>query len=398
MIEIAIQKQLGSFTLDARLEAPDSGVTALFGRSGMGKTSVINALAGLMRPDRGRIVVGDTTLFDSERRIDLPPEKRRLGYVFQEARLFPHYSVRGNLLYGAKSDGAKDHAGPSFDAVVDLLGIKDLLTRRPADLSGGEKQRVAIGRALLASPRLLLMDEPLASLDEPRKNEIMPFIERLRDELKLPIFYVSHEMEEIIRLADLLVLLDAGKVAASGSVEDLTSRLDLWPLTGRYEAGAVIRTVLRGHDTTFGFSELAFPGGRSARDAAGAAARHADPRPYPRARCRAGDGAAGASLDPQCFRRQGGRARAAARSAGRSQARYRQRQRAGDALGAHHAARLPGIAARARQADLRPGEDGRARPPLLRPLRERRSRDRLTATWAARNAHKFILQIVPHRH
>jgi len=260
LIEIAIEKQLGSFMLAARLEAPESGVTALFGRSGVGKTSVINALAGLLRPDRGRISVGGTALFDSARGIDLPPEKRRLGYVFQEARLFPHYSVRGNLLYGAKSDG--DHAGPSFDAVVDLLGIRDLLARRPADLSGGEKQRVAIGRALLASPRLLLMDEPLASLDAPRKAEIMPFIERLRDELKLPIFYVSHEMEEIIRLADLLVLLDAGRVIASGSVEELTSRLDLWPLTGRYEAGAVIRTVLRGHDTTYGLSELAFPGGR----------------------------------------------------------------------------------------------------------------------------------------
>ena len=262
MTEIAIEKKLGSFMLDVKLEAPESGITALFGRSGMGKTSVINALAGLLRPDRGRIVVGGTTLFDSERRINLPPEKRRLGYVFQEARLFPHYSVRGNLLYGAKSDGARDRAGPSFDAVVDLLGIEMLLARRPADLSGGEKQRVAIGRALLANPRLLLMDEPLASLDGPRKNEIMPFIERMRDELKLPIFYVSHEMEEIIRLADLLVLLDAGRVAASGSVEELTSRLDLWPLTGRYEAGAVIRTVLRGHDTTFGLSELAFPGGR----------------------------------------------------------------------------------------------------------------------------------------
>jgi molybdate transport system ATP-binding protein len=260
LIEIAIEKQLGRFALDARLEAPESGVTALFGRSGVGKTSVINALAGLLRPDRGRITVGGTILFDSARGIDVPPERRRLGYVFQESRLFPHYSVRGNLLYGAKSDS--EHAAPSFESVVDLLGIKELLARRPADLSGGEKQRVAIGRALLASPRLLLMDEPLASLDAPRKAEIMPFIERLRDELKLPIFYVSHEMEEIIRLADLLVLLDAGKVAASGSVEELTSRLDLWPLTGRYEAGAVIRTVLRGHDTSSGLSELAFAGGR----------------------------------------------------------------------------------------------------------------------------------------
>ncbi len=230
MIEIAIEKRLGNFALDARLDAPDHGITALFGRSGVGKTSIINALAGLIRPDRGRIVVAGEALFDSARGIDVPPERRRLGYVFQEGRLFPHYSVRGNLLYGAK----KDASGPSFDAVVALLG----------------------------SPRLLLMDEPLASLDAPRKSEILPFIERLRDELKLPIFYVSHEMEEIIRLADLLVILDAGKVAASGSVEELTSRLDLWPLTGRYEAGAVIRTVLRGHDTTFGLSELAFPGGR----------------------------------------------------------------------------------------------------------------------------------------
>jgi molybdate transport system ATP-binding protein len=258
VIEIAIEKRLGSFMLEARLAAPDSGITALFGRSGAGKTSVINALAGLLRPDRGRIVVGGETLFDAERGIDVPPERRRLGYVFQEARLFPHYSVRGNLLYGAKSG----RAGPSFDAVVALLGIEPLLARRPGDLSGGEKQRVAIGRALLASPRLLLMDEPLASLDAARKGEILPFIERLRDELKLPIFYVSHEMEEIIRLADLLVILDQGKVAATGSVEELTSRLDLWPLTGRYEAGSVIRTVLRGHDTSFGLSELAFPGGR----------------------------------------------------------------------------------------------------------------------------------------
>lgn len=260
MIEVAIEKRLGAFSLDARFAAPDSGITALFGRSGAGKTSLVNALAGLIRPDRGRIAVAGVPLFDSERGIDVPPEKRRLGYVFQEGRLFPHYSVRGNLLYGRKR--ASDGEGPSFDTVVALLGIADLLERRPADLSGGEKQRVAIGRALLASPRLLLMDEPLASLDAARKSEILPFIERLRDELRLPVFYVSHEMDEIIRLADLLVLVDEGKIAAVGEVEDLTSRLDLWPLTGRYEAGAVIRTTLRGHDTSYGLSELAFPGGR----------------------------------------------------------------------------------------------------------------------------------------
>jgi molybdate transport system ATP-binding protein len=258
LIEIAIEKKLGGFTLNAGLNAPEDGITALFGRSGAGKSTVINALAGLVKPDRGRIVIGGDVLFDSERRINLPPERRRLGYVFQEGRLFPHYMVRGNLLYGAKKNGG----GPSFDTVVQLLGIEQLLNRRPAQLSGGEKQRVAIGRALLASPRLLLMDEPLASLDAARKGEILPFIEKLRDELKLPVFYVSHEMDEIIRLADLLVIIDGGKVAAAGSVEDLTSRLDLWPLTGRHEAGAVISTTLRGHDTRFGLSELAFPGGR----------------------------------------------------------------------------------------------------------------------------------------
>ena len=261
MIEIDIEKRLGAFALAARFAAPDSGVTALFGRSGAGKTTMVNALAGLLRPDSGRIVVGDAVLFDAARGIDVPPERRGLGYVFQEGRLFPHYSVRGNLLYGQKRGTAEDN-GARFDAIVALLGIADLLDRRPGDLSGGEKQRVAIGRALLADPRLLLMDEPLASLDAPRKDEILPFIERLRDELKLPIFYVSHEMDEIMRLADLLVLLDEGKVAAVGRVEELTSRLDLWPMTGRSEAGAVIRTVLRGQDATFGLSELAFPGGR----------------------------------------------------------------------------------------------------------------------------------------
>jgi molybdate transport system ATP-binding protein len=215
-------------------------------------------LAGLVRPDRGRIAVGGELLFSSERGIDLAPERRRLGYVFQEGRLFPHYSVRGNLLYGARRGASQI----GFDAVVALLDLSALLERRPGDLSGGEKQRVAIGRALLASPRLLLMDEPLASLDAPRKAEILPFIERLRDELRVPVIYVSHAMEEIVRLADTLVLLSEGKVAAVGSVEDLTSRLDLRPLTGRYEAGAVIRATVAGHDVTFGLSELAFPGGR----------------------------------------------------------------------------------------------------------------------------------------
>ncbi len=260
MIEIDVEKRLGAFLLDARFAAPATGITALFGRSGAGKTTLVNLLAGLARPDRGRIAVGGEVLFSAEEGIDVPPERRRLGYVFQEGRLFPHYSVHGNLTYGRRR-GARGGA-IGFDAVVALLGLGALLDRRPGDLSGGEKQRVAIGRALLAEPRLLLMDEPLASLDAPRKAEILPFIEKLRDELHLPVIYVSHAMEEIVRLADTLVLMSEGRIAAVGPVEELTSRLDLRPLTGRYEAGAVIRATVAGHDVTYGLSELAFPGGR----------------------------------------------------------------------------------------------------------------------------------------
>jgi molybdate transport system ATP-binding protein len=259
VIEIDVEKRLGAFLLEARFAAPATGITALFGRSGAGKTTLVNLLAGLGRPDRGRIAIGGEVLFSSDDGIDVPPERRRLGYVFQEGRLFPHYSVRGNLTYGRRG-GARGAIG--FDAVVALLGLTALLDRRPGDLSGGEKQRVAVGRALLAEPRLLLMDEPLASLDAPRKAEILPFIEKLRDELRLPVIYVSHAMEEIVRLADTLVLMSDGRIAAVGPVEELTSRLDLRPLTGRYEAGAVIRATVAGHDVTYGLSELAFPGGR----------------------------------------------------------------------------------------------------------------------------------------
>jgi molybdate transport system ATP-binding protein len=259
MIEIDVEKRLGAFTLAARFATPAEGITALYGRSGTGKTTLVNMLAGLVRPDRGRIAVAGEVLFSSDKGIDLPPERRRLGYVFQEGRLFPHYSVRGNLTYGRRRVAG---AGPDFDAVVALLGLEALLDRRIGDLSGGEKQRVAIGRALLAEPRLLLMDEPLASLDAPRKAEILPFIERLRGELGIPVIYVSHAMDEILRLADTLVLMAEGRVAAVGTVEELTSRLDLRPLTGRYEAGSVIRAVVAGQDVTYGLTELAFAGRR----------------------------------------------------------------------------------------------------------------------------------------
>ncbi|MGH6981160.1 MAG: molybdenum ABC transporter ATP-binding protein, partial [Stellaceae bacterium] len=258
MIDVAVEKRLGEFQLHARFSAPASGIIALYGRSGSGKTTLVNAIAGLVTPDVGRIVIEGETLYSSADRVNLPPQRRRVGYVFQEARLFPHFSVRGNLGYGAR-DGTGEI---KFDAVVELLGLAELLDRRPGDLSGGEKQRVAIGRALLSQPRILLMDEPLASLDEARKAEIMPFIERLHGELNIPIVYVSHDMDENMRLADTLVLIEHGKVAAVGPVEDLTSRLDLRALTGRYDAGAVVRANVAGHDLNFGLSELSFPGGR----------------------------------------------------------------------------------------------------------------------------------------
>ena len=223
MLEVRAKHRLGVFQLDVELVAPTGGIVALFGRSGAGKTSLVNMLAGLLRPTEGRIALNGTVLFDSAARIDLPPERRRLGYVFQEGRLFPHLDVRGNLLYGFRRVPAAERA-IRLEQIVELLDIGPLLRRRPGSLSGGEQQRVAIGRALLANPRLLLMDEPLASLDATRKAEILPFIEQLRDKLRLPIVYVSHDMGEIVRLADTVVLLADGRVTAIGSAEQVLGR------------------------------------------------------------------------------------------------------------------------------------------------------------------------------
>jgi len=260
MLELAVRKRLGDFSIDVNIDCETSGIVAFFGRSGAGKTSLVNMLAGLLRPDAGRIAVDGQVLFDAGQGVDLPPERRRLGYVFQEGRLFPHLSVRGNLIYGLRrAPAAERHT--EFDQIVDLLGLEGLVERRPHDLSGGEKQRVALGRALLANPRLLLMDEPLAALDQPRKDEVLPFIERLRDELAIPIVYVSHSMQEIVRLADTLVLISDGRVVATGPLDELTSRLDLRPLTGRYEAGSVIAARVAGHDSEHGLTELVFGGG-----------------------------------------------------------------------------------------------------------------------------------------
>jgi len=253
-LAIDIKHRLGTFLLDAEFET-GGGLVALFGRSGSGKTSIINTIAGLVRPERGRVTTGGTVLVDTARGIFVPRHRRRLGYVFQEARLFPHLTVRQNLLYG-RWFAPRAKRGDDLERVVDLLGIGTLLERRPGRLSGGEKQRVAIGRALLADPRLLLMDEPLASLDEERKAEILPYIERLRDQSKVPIIYVSHSIAEVARLATTVVLLSDGKVAAVGPTAEIMQRLDLLPLTGRVEAGAVIEATVGRHDDSFSLTEL----------------------------------------------------------------------------------------------------------------------------------------------
>lgn len=258
MLDLHVQKRQGQFQIDAAFVSRKAGVTALFGNSGAGKTSIINMVAGLVRPDAGHITVNDRPLFDSGAGLDIPPERRRIGYVFQDGRLFPHLSVRTNLVYGMRLTPAKARY-VTFDQVVELLGIGHLLNRRPAKLSGGEKQRVAIGRALLTSPSLLLMDEPLASLDLARKAEVLPFIARLARELSIPILYVSHSLNEVLNLADTIVVLDAGRVVAHGKIDDLMSRIDLQHLTGVSDYGAIISTVVEDHDQNL--THLRFPGG-----------------------------------------------------------------------------------------------------------------------------------------
>lgn len=246
----------GAFRLDVAFTAP-SGLTALFGPSGSGKTTVIDCLAGLARPDRGRIVVDGRTLLDTQGGIALPVHRRRIGVVFQEARLLPHLSVRQNLDYGRRffARGDAESPGLGFDDVVGLLGIGHLLARRPAGLSGGEGQRIAIGRALLSRPRLLLMDEPLAALDAARKAEILPLIERLRDAAGLPIVYVSHAVSEVARLADTLVVLEAGRVAAAGPAETLLRSGELGPEHAA-QGGSRLDMVVAGHDSASGLTRL----------------------------------------------------------------------------------------------------------------------------------------------
>lgn len=249
---VALRHSFPGFDLDVAFEAPP-GVTVLFGRSGSGKTTVVNAVAGLLRPDAGRVSVDGWSLFDTARGHWLPPHRRRLGYVFQEARLFPHLSVRQNLLFG-RWFAPRAARGESLDRVVQMLGIDQLLERRPGALSGGEKSRVALGRALLAAPRLILADEPFAALDAARKAEILPYLERLRDEIAVPILYVSHDATEVARLATTVVVLEAGRVSAIGPAGAVLGDPAIAPL-GVRAVGAVLEARVTAH-LDDGLSEL----------------------------------------------------------------------------------------------------------------------------------------------
>ena len=260
MLSVNITKAFGSFRLETQFEVEEGSITAIFGKSGAGKTSTINAIAGLTRPDVGVIQIGNTTLFDQNLRINLPIYKRQIGYVFQDDRLFPHMTVRNNLIYGTPK--TRDVANsPNLTDITGLLELAPLLERRPRTLSGGEKQRVAIGRALLSNPKLLLMDEPLASIDVQHRFEILPFIQRVREKTGITIIYVTHALEEVIFIADQIILLSEGQVTAQGTVEEIMSRLDLHPMTSRFDAGAVISATYSGYDREFDLGELSFEGG-----------------------------------------------------------------------------------------------------------------------------------------
>jgi molybdate transport system ATP-binding protein len=250
---------LGNFTLDVDFTAPAKGVTALFGPSGCGKTTVIRCIVGMIRVKDGFYDI-DGDVWQKPDGTFTPTHKRPLGYVFQEASLFPHLSVRKNLLFGAPKEMPKDRPANDFGEVIDLLGVRHLLDRAPRNLSGGERQRIGIGRALLTQPKLLLMDEPLSALDRKTKSEILPLIEKLRDHFAAPIFYITHDMTEVERLADQIVLLDKGHLVASGPLTDLQSDPNS-PLATSHEAAVSIKGVVESFDEKFGLLNLTIPGG-----------------------------------------------------------------------------------------------------------------------------------------
>jgi len=249
-----------NFRIDVNLESPDTGISAIFGPSGAGKTTLLKVVAGLFRPDFVRIKLGSTVLCDTKNGAWVPPERRRIGYVFQDARLFPHLNVSGNLIFGQRFNPPPGSKELEFDAIVDLLDLSKLLDRSVSSLSGGESQRVAIGRALLANPRLLLLDEPMAGLDAARKSEILPYLEGLRHNLNLPILYVSHSLGEIRRLATRLAVMNDGEIKAFGSVEDITGQMDLSPLAEGGDAGTVLAATVTAHEKAHGLTRLSAAG------------------------------------------------------------------------------------------------------------------------------------------
>jgi molybdate transport system ATP-binding protein len=258
-MSVELRHTFGAFKLDAAFEFGDRPcVTALFGPSGSGKSTVISAIAGLIKPEFGRVVLNGQTLLDSDRGVWVAARARRVGVVFQDTRLFPHLSAKANLLYGWQRTSEKV-AAREIDSVISLLALDGLLDRRPRTLSGGEKSRVALGRALLMNPRALLLDEPLAALDAARKAEILPFLDRLVRETRIPLLYVSHSLDEVARLADRMVLIDKGRVIAEGSLFEVTQRLDL--IAGKeLLPGAVLEARISGHDEPHGLTELALAG------------------------------------------------------------------------------------------------------------------------------------------
>lgn len=251
MLQIKVKKQLGQLALQANLQIPAQGVTAIFGLSGSGKTSLINLVSGLTQPDEGFIRLNDRTLVDTQTQENVPVPQRKIGYVFQDARLFPHYTVKDNLRYGAKKVSQAD-----FDYIVELLGISHLLKRYPLTLSGGEKQRVAIGRALLTDPDILLMDEPLSALDVPRKRELMQYLERLSKEINIPILYVTHSLDELLRLADRVVLMENGKVKAYETLEKIWNSPIFAPWKEEQEQSSVLALPVHLHNPPYKMTAL----------------------------------------------------------------------------------------------------------------------------------------------
>jgi molybdate transport system ATP-binding protein len=258
-IRFRFRLPLGGFLLEADTQIPGEGVTALFGRSGSGKTSLLRCIAGLEQPDEAFLQINGDTWHDTGADVYLPPQARGIGYVFQESALFPHLNVLGNLLYGHQRTPEQERT-ESLQRVVDLLGLGGLLKSHPARLSGGEKQRVAIGRALLNHPRLLLMDEPMASLDRGHKKEILPYLESLHRETRIPVIYVTHDLDELVRIADHLVLIEQGRLLAQGPLDEVLSRIDL-PISRDDDAGAVINCRILSHDSEYHLTRLGFDGG-----------------------------------------------------------------------------------------------------------------------------------------